>query len=181
MSTTGIVCIALGMAVLIIATGAWFSARAKQRQRDFMLALSLSVGSDLVHNNGSRALAGVTPELEAAIKEMHNSPTQAVIQPDDDDPALGGGQAQARLVLTNEAGRTLILRLRGETDPDTGMQKFRVLGYRETAPDGSANRSKPFGSENKSDAIGGGWRNDESDDRISRREVSPLPRIQRLR
>lgn len=142
MSTTGIVRIAIGVAILVVAVGAWFSARAKQRQRDLMLALSLSVGTDLVHKSGSQALTGVTPELEAALKEMHSSPTQAVIQPGDDDPAFGGGRAQARLVLTNEAGKTLTLRLRSESDPNTGLQKFRVLGYRKTE-DGPANRSQP--------------------------------------
>jgi len=158
MNTTGIVRIAIGAALLVIVAGAWFSARAKQRQRDLMMALSLSVGSDLVHKSTSQALTGVTPELEAALKEMHNSTMEAVIQPGDDDPALGGGRAQARLVLTNEAGKTLTLRLRGESDPDTGLQKFRVLGYRKTEPDGPATRSRPVspGTNRISGAAGSG-------------------------
>jgi hypothetical protein len=143
MSTSAIVRIAIGAAVLAIVASAWLSARAKQRQRDLMLALSLSVGSDLVHKSGSQALTGVTPELEAALKEMHSSPARAVIQPGDDDPALGGGRAQARLVLTNEAGKTLTLRLRGESEPNSGLQKFRVLGYRKTEPGGPANPAPP--------------------------------------
>ena len=134
MSTSGIACIAIGTAILVVGAGAWLSARANLRRRDRMLALSLSAGSDLVHKSGSRALIGVTPELEAALKEMHNSPTQAVIQPGDDEPILGVGQAQARLVLTNEAGQSLTLRLHGESEPGTGLQKFRVLGYRKTEP-----------------------------------------------
>ena len=134
MSASGIACIAIGTAILVVGAGAWLSARAKLRRRDRMLALSLSAGSDLVHESGSRALIGVTPELEAALKEMHNSPTQAVIQPGDDEPILGVGQAQARLVLTNEAGQSLTLRLHGESEPGTGLQKFRVLGYRKTEP-----------------------------------------------
>jgi hypothetical protein len=145
MSTSGIVRIAIGATVLVIVAGAWIGARARQRQRDLMLALSLSAGSDLVHKSGSQALTGVTPELEAALKEMHNSPTQAVIRPGDDDPALGGGRAQARLVLTNEAGKTLTLRLRGELEPNNGLQKFRVLGYQKTEPDGAANAAPPHG------------------------------------
>jgi len=158
MNTTGLVRIAIGAALVLIVAGAWFSARAKQRQRDLMLALSFSVGSDLVHKSGSQALTGVTPELEAALKEMHNSPTQALIQPGDDEPALGGGRAQARLVLTNEAGKTLTLRLRGESEPNTGLQKFRILGYRKTEPDGPANRSQPVGPQTNqtSSAAGSG-------------------------
>src|SRR5262249_47436015 len=118
----------------------------------------LSVGSDLVHKSGSQALTGVTPELEAALKEVHNSPTQAVIQPGDDKPALGGGRAQARLGLTNEAGKTLTLRLRGESEPDTGLQKFRVLGYLKTEQNDPASRSQPVrpGTNRISGAAGSG-------------------------
>jgi hypothetical protein len=143
MSSSSIVSIAIGTAVLSVAAGAWLSARAKRRQRDLVLALSLSVGSDLVHKSGSQALVGVTPELEAALKEMHNSPTQAVIQPGDDEPAPGGGRAQARLVLTNQAGKTLALRLACELKSRKGLQKFTVLGYRMAEPDGPANRNQP--------------------------------------
>jgi hypothetical protein len=136
-----------GAAILIVVAIAWFSARAKQERRDLMLALSMSVGADLVHAANSHALTGVTAELQSDIKLIQASPTRAMVQPGDDDPPLGDGHAQARLVLTNETGQALTLRLRPEFEPGTGLRKFRVLGYRKTEPGGAANRGQPVGSE----------------------------------
>ena len=136
MSTSTIVRIAVGAAILILVAGAWFAARVKEERRDLMLALSMSVGADLVHGTNSQALTGVTAELQSDLKLIHASPTRAIIQPGDDDPPVGGHRAQARLLLTNEAGHTLTLRLRPESEPGTGLRKFRVLGYRKTEPSG---------------------------------------------
>jgi hypothetical protein len=156
MSTSIIVRFAIGAAILIVVAGAWFAARAKQERRDLVLALSMSVGADLVHSTNSQALTGVSAALQSDIKIVQASPTRAIIQPGDDDPPLGDGHAQARLVLTNEAGQTLTLRLRRESEPGTGLRKFRVLGYRKTKPGGAANRGQPVGSEtNRTSAAAG--------------------------
>jgi hypothetical protein len=146
MSTGTIVRFAVGVAILVVVASAWLAARAKQERRDLMLVLSMSVGADLVHGTNSQALTGVTPELQSDLKLIHASPTQAIIQPGDDDLAVGD-RARARLVLTNDVGQTLTLRLRPESDPSTGLRKFRVIGYRKTEPDGTANRSQPAGSQ----------------------------------
>jgi len=158
MSSSTMMRLAIGAAVLIVVAGAWLAARAKQERRDLMLALSMSVGADLVHGTTSQALTGVTPELQSDLKLIHASPTRAVIQPGDDDPPVVDGRAHARLVLTNEAGQTLTLRLRPESDPSTGLRKFRVVGYRKSEPDGAANPSQPIRSETNrtSSAAGSG-------------------------
>jgi hypothetical protein len=137
MSTGTIVRLAVGVAILVVVVAAWLAARAKQERRELMLALSMSVGADLVHGTNSRALTDVSAALQSEIKLIQASPTRAIIQPGDDDPPLGDGHAKARLVLTNEAGQTLTLRLRPEPKPATGSRKFQVLGYRKTEPDGA--------------------------------------------
>ncbi len=136
MSTSTIVRILAAAALLILVASAWFAARAKRERQDLMLSLSMSVGADLVHATNSHALTGVSAALQSDIKLIQASPTRAIIQPGDDGPPLGDGRAQARLVLTNEAGQALTLRLRPESDPSTGLRKFRVLGYRKTEPGG---------------------------------------------
>ena len=146
MSTGTIVRLAVGVAILVVVASAWLAARAKQERRDLMLALSMSVGADLVHGTNSRGLMDVSAALQSDIKLIQASPTRAIIQPGDDDPPLGDGNAKARLVLTNEAGQTLTLRLRPESEPGTGLRKFRMLGYRKTEPGGAANRGQPVGS-----------------------------------
>src|SRR5512138_326846 len=99
MSTSTIVRVAVGTGILIVLASAWFAARAKQERRDLMLALSMSVGADLVHGTNSRALTDVSAALQSDIKLLQASPTRAIIQPGDDDPPLGDGHAKARLVL----------------------------------------------------------------------------------
>lgn len=130
MSTSILVRLVIGAVILIVIAGAWFTARNKKERRDLALALSMSAGADLVHGTNSQALIGVTAELQSDIQLIHASPTRAMVQPGDDALPVGGVRAHARLVLANEAGQTLTLRLRPEPDPTTGLRKFRVVGYR---------------------------------------------------
>jgi hypothetical protein len=147
MSASTVIRFALGVVILSVVAIALFTARAKRERRDLTLALSLSVGTDLVHSTTSKALTGVTAELQSDIKQIQASPAQAIIQAGDDDPPLGDGSASARMLLTNAIGQTLTLRLRLESEPGTGLRNFRVLGYRKTEPGGAANRGQPIGSE----------------------------------
>jgi hypothetical protein len=143
MSTSTIVRVAVGATIVVIVASAWLAARTKQERRDMMLALSMSVGADLVHGTNSQALTGVTAKLQSDLQMIHRSPTRATIQPGDDDAPAGGRRAQARLVLTNERGQTLTLRLCPESDASTGLRKFRVVGYRKTEPGASPNAAPP--------------------------------------
>src|SRR5437660_4942758 len=100
MSTSTIFRFAAGVAILIIVVSAWFTARVKQQRRDLMLAISMSVGAELVHGPNSRTLTGSTPESQADIKLIQGSPTRAIVRAGDDKPPLGDGSAYARLMLT---------------------------------------------------------------------------------
>ncbi len=132
MKTSITVQLGVGAIILVVVAGAWFTARTKQEQRDLVLTLSMSIGADLAHGTHSSALTGVTAELESDLKRIHASPTRAIVEPGDAAPPVGDGRAKARLVLTNEAGQTLPLRLRPEREPSTGLRKYRVLGYWKT-------------------------------------------------
>lgn len=131
----------------LVVAGAWFIASANKERRYVMFVLSMSVGADLVHTNYSRSLIGVTPELEADLKQIVASPTRCIVRSGDEQAPLGDGRAYTRLLLTNEAGQALTLRLRPEYGPSHEFQKFRVLGYWKTEPGGAANRSWPAGPE----------------------------------
>jgi hypothetical protein len=132
--------------LLVVVAGAWFLARAKQERQYAMLMISMSVGADLVHTNYSRSLNGVTPELQADLNRVLASPTRCIVRSGDERPPLGDGRAYTRLLLTNEAGQVLTLRLRPEYHGQQ-FQKFRVLGYWKTEPGAPANQSQPVGSE----------------------------------
>jgi hypothetical protein len=142
-------------ALALFVAGAWFVASANKERRYVMFVLSMSVGADLVHTNYSRSLTGVTPELQADLNRVLASPTRCIVRSGDERPPLGDGQAYTRLLLTNEAGQALTLRLRPEYDGHQ-FQKFRVLGYWKTEPGGPANRSQPVRSEtNQTSAAAG--------------------------
>src|SRR5689334_6260419 len=119
---------AAAVLVLFVA-GAWFVASANKERRYVMFVLSMSVGADLVHTNYSRSLTGVTPELQADLNQILASPTQCIVRSGDERPPHGDGRAYTRLLLTNEAGQALTLRLRPEYGSNHEFQKFRVLGY----------------------------------------------------
>lgn len=146
MSKATVIRLLVAAVLIVIVAAAWFLARANQERQYAMLIISMSVGADLVHTNYSRSLAGVTPELQADLNRLLASPTRCIVRSGDERPPLGDGQAYTRLLLTNEAGQVLTLRLRPEYDGHQ-FQKFRVLGYWKSEPGGPANRSQPVGSE----------------------------------
>ncbi len=156
MSKSTAIRLVVAAVLLVVVAGAWFIARANQERRYVMLVVSMSVGADLVHTNYSRSLTGVTPELQADLNRVLASPTRCIVRSGDERPPLGDGQAYTRLLLTNEAGQVLTLRLRPEYGPDHQFQKFRVLGYWKTEPDGAANRGRPVDSQtNRTSATAG--------------------------
>ncbi len=98
------------------------------------------------------------PKLQADLNQILASPTRCIVRSGDEPPPLGDGGAYTRLLLTNEVGQALTLRLRPEYGPGHEFQKFRVLGYWKTEPGGPANRSQPVGPETNqtSSAAGSG-------------------------
>src|SRR5262245_25113771 len=125
MSKVTIIRFTVATILVVVVAGAWFFARAKQERQYAMLALSMTVGADLVHTNYSRSLSGATPELQADLNRILASPTRCIVRDGDERPPLGDGRAYTRLLLTNEAGQGLTLRLRPENGPSHEFQKFR--------------------------------------------------------
>jgi hypothetical protein len=98
--------------------------------RSFINVASHSIGSDLVATTNSLHLIRIDPNLRAELSEFlaARANVSTVLLGDDLAP-IGDGQACSRLVLTNDAGRGLLIRLRRAEQP--GM--FQVLGFRPLA------------------------------------------------
>jgi hypothetical protein len=87
---------------------------------------SLSIGRELISATNSQHLIQVSPDLQARMAELLASPTRiSSVVLGDMAPPMSDGKACSRLVLTNDAGRGLLIRLsRAEQSG-----KFRVLDY----------------------------------------------------
>ena len=97
------------------------------KRRGFISAASYSIGSDLLTTTNSLRLIRVGPQLQARLSELLGARTHvaAVLFGDESSP-FGDSTACSRLVLTNDVGRGLVIRLRQAEQP--GM--FNVLGFR---------------------------------------------------
>ncbi len=98
-----------------------------------------NVGAWLISTTNSPDLGELSPELQADLRVLLASPTVRWVRLDDEPPPVGDGRACARLILTNQVGRALTLRLQ---KLPKGPPTFRVLSYWKTEPNGAANRSQ---------------------------------------
>ncbi|MCX6927365.1 MAG: hypothetical protein NT154_29795 [Verrucomicrobia bacterium] len=99
----------------------------KRQHRRVIGAASLSVGRDLIATTNSTHLVRFGPHLRGRLSELLRSPTHvSTVRLGDVPPPEGDGKACSRLVLTNNAGQRLLIRLRQVGRP--GM--FEVLGFR---------------------------------------------------
>ena len=93
--------------------------------------LTSSAGRELIATTNSTGLTKVSPALRAELADLLASTTYvANVYLGDEPPPLGDGRACSRLVLTNEHGDGLSLRLQEE--PRSGVHssgRFRVLSY----------------------------------------------------
>ena len=98
------------------------------QHRGVIVAASSSIGRDLISTTNSTHLVRVNPYLRARLSQLLGSPTRvAAVLPGDEPPPAGDGMACSRLVLTNNAGQRLLIRLR-QADR-SGM--FDVVGFRQ--------------------------------------------------
>jgi hypothetical protein len=114
--------------VAILLAGLFFGHIAiKDQQRGFINVASRSIGHDLITTTNSSHLVGVGPELRIRLSELLASRTGiADVLPGDEPPPFGDGTACSRLVLTNNSGEGLLIRLRPTKDSDF----FRMIGFR---------------------------------------------------
>ena len=97
------------------------------QHRGFISVASRSIGGDLIASTNSSHLVRIGPDLQAHLSELLSARTHVadVLLGDEPSP-FGDGAACSRLVLTNDAGRGLLIRLRPAEE--SGM--FHVLGFR---------------------------------------------------
>jgi hypothetical protein len=97
------------------------------QHRGFISVASRSIGGDLIASTNSSHLVRIGPDLQARLSELMAARTHVadVLLGDEPSP-YGDGTASSRLVLTNDAGRGLLIRLR----PAEQSGMFHVLGFR---------------------------------------------------
>lgn len=113
---------------VLLAAGATFEIfTLRGRHREFINTTLRSIGSDLSTSTHSSHLVSIGPDLRAQLSELRSAETHvADVLFGDESPPNGNGIAGCRLVLTNDAGRGLLIRLR--VADKAGM--FQVLGFR---------------------------------------------------
>jgi hypothetical protein len=114
------------VALLVVGLAFGFIALRGQH-RGFISVASRSIGDDLIASTNSSHLVRIGPDLKTRLSELLSVRTHIADVLLGDEPApIGDGTACSRLVLTNDAGRGLLIRLRQAEE--SGM--FHVLGFR---------------------------------------------------
>jgi hypothetical protein len=110
---------------MVLAAVIWGFARNRLNHRNSVTAGAYQVGQDLITTTNSPHLTGLRPGLSGRLSILLSSPTRvAAVLPGDESAPVGDGSACSRLVLTNQLGNGLELRL-GYAAPD----RFEILGY----------------------------------------------------
>jgi hypothetical protein len=101
----------------------------------FLRAHFATIGQELIASTNSSHLILIGPGLKERLVQLLALPTQidATLLGDEPSP-LGDGSATSRLILRNDKGERLGIRLRQDGDSD----KFHVVGF--WSPDVSVNR-----------------------------------------
>ena len=138
----------VAMAVfLVTAAGFWFRSWLNVERREAREMRALSMGYELRNTTNSTMLVGTTPEFRADLASVLGWVTWDLI----DRSPPGDPWAVVRLILTNDHGQALHMRLRDEYPPG----RLRLLSYRKIT-DGPADRSQPVGPEtNRTSAAAG--------------------------
>ena len=111
------------IALVIAVLGIFHQQKGHER---IVSARTRNIGQDLIALTNSPRLLGLPRGFSTQLSSLLVSPTRVseVLLGDDSAP-LGDGSACSRLILTNELGRGLQMRLGSTGDPE----KFRILGY----------------------------------------------------
>ena len=123
-----IICPLVAMAIAALV---FLRIASRGQHRAYIVAASDNIGRDLIVSTNSPHLVRVGPDLTARLGELLSATTHVAAVSLGDAPApFGDGRACSRVVLTNEQGRGISIRLcranvRG---------KFNVLGYQTVPP-----------------------------------------------
>jgi hypothetical protein len=140
--------IALAIPVAV-AAALWFRSSLNTARRPAREIRALEVGDELRNTTNSTRLVGSSPEFTADLASLLGQMTWNLIDrsPPPDPPAV------VRLILTNDHGQALHLRLQDEFP----SERLRLLSYRRIAePDSAANRSQPVRPETNSTSAAAG-------------------------
>lgn len=127
----------VAIAIVAAVAGMLFVRDAVEGRRYFITIATASAGRELIEVTNASHWIRVGPELLGDLSGLLASPTHInKVVLGDDRPPVGDGHASSRLVLTNELGRGLAMRLRLRHDAGQGPI-FDVLSYsRITEPSG---------------------------------------------
>jgi hypothetical protein len=119
--------VALG--VIATVEGVRFVTNAVEGRRYFITIATASVGHELIGVTNTPHWVRVGPGLRAELSDLLAAPTHInKVILGDDRPPTGDGHASSRLILTNELGRSVSLRLR--LQHDSGQKPvFDILTY----------------------------------------------------
>jgi hypothetical protein len=84
---------------------------------------AIQLGKELIHTTNSTRLMGANADFKADLAKLVASPTWSML----DRPPTDGTWGSIRLVLTNDHGQALHLKLHGDFSSD--RWRFRLLGY----------------------------------------------------
>ena len=137
-----IICPLVAMLLALLVFGV---IQGSKEHRYFIRGATASIGNDLITDTNSSALVprprddGISIHLQKRLSDLHSSPLYiaAVLLGDEPRPT-GDGSACSRLVLTNEAGDGILIRL-GQAKT---IGKFEVLGYLQVGA--GHNSSRPW-------------------------------------
>jgi len=112
------------VALLVTALG-WIIAVSCGHQRSYLRVRTIGIGNDLIVRTNSDRLVLIGPSLRSRLEQLLSSPTKLeTVKLGDEAAPFGDGKATSHLILKNQKGERLGIRLRRE-DGD----KFDVLGY----------------------------------------------------
>jgi hypothetical protein len=118
------ICLRVTVVITVLAVGIIYEVH---EHRSFLRAASRSIGNDLIQGTNSPHLVRISQDFQAHLSELLTARTRVadVLLGDEPSP-IGGGTACSRVVLTNDVGKDLLIRLR-VADKHGG---FLVVGFR---------------------------------------------------
>lgn len=117
--------IALGILLILGCVGLAVVNGLRHRQ-SFVLGHTRNVGLDLVAHTNSTHLARINPLLHQQLAHLLRAPTHIEkTLAGDEPPPLGNGKACSRLILSNENGERMGIRLMQADKPE----RFLILGF----------------------------------------------------
>ena len=149
MKTRTLLCVIALTIPVVVAAALWLRTSLDIARRPAREIRALAVGYELRNTTNSAGLVGATPQFRADLASILGWATWDLI---DRSPPRDSG-AVVRLILTNDHGQALHMRLRDEFPSG----HLRLLSYRKiTGPDGPAHRGQPTSLEtNRTSAAAG--------------------------